>query len=301
MAQGESEVDTVVGEFIPELVSAERFGRVESLVREAVGRCAPDTAARARDLLRYATYPAGWCDSEYLPLRLDVLFHPKTIEEFVGRLDKAVPSRSAATVAATLRSMAAVVGPGGTAERRSHPAREPKPPYSPDEVDELFDLAARSRSAKRRHDLATLLVLDLGAGASGQEAARARPDDVSQRGAEVTVMLRRLQTDGLWRERSVAVLSDYGARLLALAASADTYLLGGGQSRHSRVYDLRDHSRSGTWPVLLDAARLRATYLCTIASEPNTALGLLERAGVVSFEVFDDLRPYLRARAGRPA
>ncbi len=301
MAQHGSDLDAVVAEFIPELVSIERFGRVESLVRDAVARCAPDTPARARDLLRYATYLAGWCDSEYLPLRLDVLFHPKTIEEFVGQLDKVVPSRSAATVAATLRSMAKVVGPGGTAERRPHPAREPKPPYPPNEVDELFDLAERSRSAKRRHDLAALLVLGLGAGASGQEAARAVPADVSERDNTISVVLRRLQTDGCWRERSVDVLPDYGARLLSLAGSADTYLLGGGQSRHSRVYDLCDHSRAGTWPVLLDAARLRATYLCTIALEPNTALDLLERAGVVSFEVFDDLRPYLRAGTGRPA
>ena len=94
MAQHGSDLDAVVAEFIPELVSIERFGRVESLVRDAVARCAPDTPARARDLLRYATYLAGWCDSEYLPLRLDVLFHPKTIEEFVGQLDKVVPSRA---------------------------------------------------------------------------------------------------------------------------------------------------------------------------------------------------------------
>src|SRR5579871_4068940 len=120
MQRREPDVDSVISGFIPELVSSERFGRVEGLVRDAVAACVPETPARARDLLRYATYLAAWCDSEFLPLRPDVLFHPKTIEEFIGLLDTVVPARSAATVAATLRSMAAVVGPGGTAERRPH-------------------------------------------------------------------------------------------------------------------------------------------------------------------------------------
>jgi hypothetical protein len=294
-------IETLMSEFIPELVSAERFARVEDLVRVATATCKPETPSRARDLLRYATYLAAWCDSEYLPLRIDAVFHPKTIEAFVATLDTVVPARSAATVAATLRSMARVVGPGGKAERRQHPAREPKAPYGPDDVATLFDLAERSRFMKRRHDLAALLVLGLGAGASGQEAAQTRPADVSNEDGQVTVVLRRLQVDGLWRKRSVDVLPRYGSRLVSLAETADTYLLGGGQSRHSRVYDLCDHSRAGAWPVPLDAARLRATYLFTIASEPNTALGLLQRAGVASFEVFGDLLPYLRAGAKLPA
>ena len=115
------ETDAVTSTFIPELVSVERFGRVESLVRDAVSQCRPDTPARARDLLRYATYLAAWCDSEYMPLRMDVLFAPATVEEFVATLDQVVPARSVATVAATLRSMAKIVGPGGSAEQRPHP------------------------------------------------------------------------------------------------------------------------------------------------------------------------------------
>ncbi len=145
------------------------------------------------------------------------------------------------------------------------------------------------------------MVLCLGAGASGQEAAQARPADVYCEGGQVTVVFRRLQNDGVWRERSLVVLPEYGLRLVSLAESADTYLLGGGQSRHSRVYDLCDHSRAGAWPIALDAARLRSTYLLEIALQPNTALGLLERAGVVTFEVFGDLLPYLRAGAKLPA
>ena len=151
----EHDPPVAAAEFIPEPVSVERFGRVETLVREAVATCHPETPARAKDLLRYATYLAAWCDSEYLPLRIDAVFHPKTIEEFVATLDRVVPARSVATVAtvaSTLRSMAKVVGPGGIAELRQHRAREPKAPYEPHEVATLFDLAERSRSMNKFTD-----------------------------------------------------------------------------------------------------------------------------------------------------
>lgn len=290
------EVQTIMDGFTPELVDAARFYRVEDLVRTAVAECRPESPARARDLVRYATYLATWCDSEYLPLRDDVVFHPDTVEQFISRLDAVIPHRSSATVASVLRAMVKVVGPEAVAvKQRQHQARVPKAPYRPADVEVLFDLAARSRSAKRRHDLAALLVLCLGAGASGQEAAQVRPDDVVTGIEAVAVRLRRLGVDGCWRERQVTVLDPYAQMLSELAATSGRYLLGGSISRHSRVYDLSDQSRAGRWPVVLDAGRLRATYLCAIARQPHSALELLERAGVATFEVFGDLLVHLRA------
>jgi hypothetical protein len=197
--------------------------------------------------------------------------------------------------------MAAVVGPGGTAKRRPHAAREPKLPYTEEEVEALFNVAEHSRSAKRRHDLCALMVLGLGAGATGQEAAHARPADVVGADGDVAVALRRLRRDGTWRERIATLLPDYRARLLDLVTSTGgAYLLGGGVSRHSRVYDLCDQSRAGRWPVLLDAGRLRATYLAKSATQPHPVLTLLELGGVSTLEVFDSLLPALRAREASP-
>jgi hypothetical protein len=53
-------IETLVSEFIPELLSVKRFERVANLVRTATAACAPETQARARDFLRYATYLAAW-------------------------------------------------------------------------------------------------------------------------------------------------------------------------------------------------------------------------------------------------
>jgi hypothetical protein len=178
---------------------------------------------------------------------------------------------------------------------RAHAARRPRPPYEADEVASLFGLAGQARSTKRRHDLAALMVLGLGAGATGQEAALVRPSDVLAGQGRVEVILRRERRDGSWRERSVTVLSAYASLLVELARESGNWLLGGGRTRHSRVYDLCDHSRAGRWPLRLEPARLRATYLAAIATEPNTVLELLDRAGVSTFEVFDELLGHLRA------
>jgi hypothetical protein len=76
--------------------------------------------------------------------------------------------------------------------------------------------------------LGTLMVLGLGAGATGQEAAHAKTSDVATVDGEVAVALRRLRRDGTWRERRAILLPDYRARLVELAAaSPGTYLLGG--------------------------------------------------------------------------
>ena len=283
-----------VAEFVPERIAPERFARVEALVRDAAVRCRSDSSSRHQDLVRNATYLAAWCDDQHLPLRLDVVFHPDTIESFVGYLKGQLPERSLATMASVLRTMASELSTEGpSVNRHTHGARAPKPPYRPDEVAELFAWAERSRSKKRRHDLAALLVLGLGAGASGQEAALVKPEDVTVAPAGVAVVLRRRMAAGGWHERRVEVLVEYCEPLGGLRRVSGGYLLGGGRSRHSRVYDLCDGSRSGRWPVALDAARLRVTYLAAVANEANTVAELLERAGVRTLEVYDALLPYL--------
>ena len=284
---------------MPRRLHPERLSRVEFLVHSVVARCAPQSDSRARDLIRYGSYLAAWCDGEHMPLRGDVVFHPDTIERFVALLEVDGPSRSIATIASVLRSMAE---PSAipTVSPRHHRARTPKAPYDPGEVSWLFDLAARSRSHKRRHDLAALLILGLGAGATGQEAAWVRPRDVTGNGDMAQVILRRPRVDGSWRQRQVEVLPSYGWPLIRLAMSDNDFLLGGGAKRHSRVYDLCDHSRSGRWPIVLDASRLRLTFLVEIARQPHTVIELVERSGLKTLEVFDDLQPYLATAVASP-
>lgn len=290
------EVLRLVEGFSPKLVSKSRYSKVEDLIRQAVADCHPPSPGRARDMIRYGTYLAAWCDEQRLPLNRPTVFDPTIVEEFVWDLRYKMSEDSAATVASVVRAMSALIGPSvdERIRREVHPGRKLRPPYEEADVTRLFETASKARSAKRRHDLTALLVLGLGAGATGQEAANAVPEDVTVERQGVSVLLRRRRRDQTWRQRTVVVLPRFETLLIELVNGSTQYLLGGGRARHSRVYDLCDHSRAGRWPVKLEPARLRATYLAEIARQPNTVLDLLDRAGLETFEVFNELLPYLR-------
>lgn len=282
--------------FTPALLSADRFARVESLVRAATKTCVPTTSQRERDFVRYGAYLASWCDAEYLPLRLDVVFHPDTVERFVAVLGLSLPERSVATIASVLRTMSARLLPSLAPTSASHHAgRQPKPPYTAHEIDELFSLIERARSRKRRHDLSALLVLCLATGASGQEAALVSGRDLIATPSGITVSLRRRRESGGWRERKVSALAKWCDVLESLRVSPDDYMVGGGNTRHSRVYDLCLCTREGRWPVELDTGRARSTYLVEVARLSNTVPELLERGGVDTLEVYNALIGFIRA------
>lgn len=282
--------------FTPSLVSPDRFARVEHLVREATNACAPPTRQRARDFTRYGTYLATWCDAEYMPLRLEVVFHPDTVERFVAVLETSLAPRSVATIASVLRAMSALLLPAISPSSLSHhPGRRPKPPYSYEEVEELFSLIERARSRKRRHDLAALLVLCLATGASGQEAALVGGRDLVVSPTAITVNLRRRKEKGGWRERQVVALAKWGDVLTELKVAPDDYMIGGGNARHSRVYDLCVCTRGDRWPVELDPGRARSTYLVEVGCTANTVPELLERAGVSTLEAYNGLIGFMKA------
>lgn len=282
--------------FTPALVSPDRFARVENLVREATKACAPATSTRERDFTRYGAYLATWCDSEYLPLRVEVVFHPDTVERFVTVIELTLAPRSVATIASVLRTMSALLLPSLSPSSLSHhPGRRPKTPYTAEEIDELFSLIERARSSKRRHDLAALLVLCLATGASGQEAALVGGRDLVATPTGITVILRRRREGGGWRVRQVSALARWCDTLQKLMVGTDDYMIGGGNTRHSRVYDLCLCTKDGRWPVELDPGRARSTYLIEVACMPNTVPELLERAGVNTLEVYNGLIGFMTA------
>ncbi|MHB1988277.1 MAG: hypothetical protein ACYCSF_09865 [Acidimicrobiales bacterium] len=286
--------DGIVSTLAPTRLAPDRFARVEALVREASEACDPTTRQRARDFTRYGSYLASWCDSQYLPLRIEVVFSPDIVEEFISVFGGAVPPRSAATVASVLRAMSATLCPLSVAGSPTrHPRRRAKAPYSSDDLGELFSLISRSRSRKRRHDMAALLVLCVATGATGQEAALVGGRDISARSTELIVTLRRRREKGGWREREVVALEGWRDRLEELVVGPDDYMIGGGRRRHSRVYDLCVCTREGRWPVELEPSRARNTYLVEVASAPNTVPELLSRGGVTTLEVYNDLLAYI--------
>jgi hypothetical protein len=145
--------------------------------------------------------------------------------------------------------------------------------------------------------MAALLVLCLATGSTGQEAALVGGRDIVVGPGELRVTLRRQKNKGGWRERQVVALPRWTDKLAELMVGPEEYMIGGGHTRHSRVYDLCVDTRQGRWPVELEPVRARNAYLVEVARAPNTVPELLCRAGVTTLEVYNDLLRYISERA----
>lgn len=287
-------IERALDTFVPDRLAPGRFAAVEGLVRDAARRCHPDSVSRARSYLRYGAYLAAWADASSRPLRLDVVFHPDTVEAFARLLVTSAPA-SAATVASVLRSMARTLFPEVTPATRLTHGRPPvqNPPYTDDEIDTLFDCADRLPRLKRRRHVTALLLLGIAAGAHAGEPNWVRPDDVEVISQAVVRVALRRSADS--EARMVEVRGDYAQRLADLALRArtagETWLIGGDARRNRASVLCADTARS--WPVRINSFRMRNTYLANLALTHDLS-GLLSAAGMTSLEPFDEILGHLR-------
>lgn len=282
------------GGFVPARIDPERFARLEPLVRDAARRARPTSERQTRDFVRWGAYLAGWAEARALPLRLDVVFSPKTVAAFMADLPTEIPVRSRATMASCLKAMSKAIFPDEPADFDVSFARGATPkPYAPQEIVALFGAATTHRSERLRRHYSALIAVGLGAGASGAEHNTLRPDDVvaAATGA-VTVELGA----GASR-RTVTVLAPYAELVLGAARKAkeagDTYLVGstGTKNRANQLCA----ATTRRWDPPLEARRLRASYLVALAQTERPLLGFLSEAGVTTFETFNALLDDLRA------
>jgi hypothetical protein len=284
-------VEDVLASFAPSTVDAARFAVVADLVRSAAWDCNPTTVARAKLLVRNATYLAAWVDACGLPVRRDVVFHPDTVEEFAALLATALPTSSAGTIASSLRTMSRTLFPPLSAKVRTRLGRAvwSNPPYGTAEVDSLFTFASRAFSAKRRRHFGLLLCMGLGTGANGGEMGLARLEDVGCNQEGRTTLALRTALDPA-RTRTIVMLDAYaelfGSLVAEAAADGDIWLLGAGGMRRNRASGICEDTL-GKWAPELDIFRLRNTYLLALVETRQTALELLDAAGLTRLESLD--------------
>lgn len=273
---------TSEGPFVRELTPVDYF--VRELARE-IGLADHAADKRARRLIARL---ARWTTAQGLPLERELIFDPDTVERFVefGLAN----DRSAATYRSVLRAL----GPRVT---RSAPW-EPKPksikrrdlakPYSPSELEMLFDDASRQPTAFKRQAARTLLVLGRGAGLDGRWVTKVRPKDISRRGPAVVV------TVGVPAPREIVVCAEYEAALVSLRDRCrDRYLVGGNSTSKNRTGHLVSSFDVPTGHPAIAPARLRSTWLLGHLDAGTRLPELCRTAGVVGTGVYADLLGYL--------
>lgn len=239
---------------------------------------------------RVLTLIAAWCVKQGIPLDIEPVLDPDTVERFCSAGLKKTPSRG--SYRATLRKLGRELTKKAPWEPRPEPmpARKVAPPYTAAQMRSLLLDARRQSTPSRRRAAIALALLGAGAGLDGRWARTVRGTDVHK--ADGVVLVRV----GAPRPREVPVLKEYESELLALASEAgDEYLVGGHTTHRNRTNEIVARFEDGHNHPKLEPKRLRSTWIVTHLTLGTRLPELLTAAGTSRIETFDALLKYVAA------
>lgn len=270
-------------QFVPPSLWREQL---RDFVMPAVGKLAPATPSSAGEIARALTRISTWCLSQGFPLTWDQILDPDTVERFVsvGITD----DRCRGTYRALLRRL----GPALTSKAPWEPRPEPlsrrhlAPPYSPKELDGLWQDAQHQSTPARLRAGKALIALGAGVGLDGRWVSRVTADDLIRRGGIVFVRVREPVA------REVPVLARWELEVVRLAATAgDQFLVGGHSLSRNRAGFLACKFQVAHGHPPLSAPRLRSTWLVHHLTVGTRLPELAKAAGLAGVTVLSDLLP----------
>jgi len=244
--------------------------------------------------MQWVTRFATWGVREHIPLDVEKLFHPDTVERFAYAAQASYAVNSVAAARYLLRTV-------GRAVTRSAPwveaplsIRTPgiPAPYTRAEVAQLWGDVPGQSTPLRRHAFEVLLLLGLGAGLRAPEMFDVTATDVSEEAGIVFVDVR------CGTPRRVPIGVTYGEKLINVAhgTPAGDYLVPGKARGRNRANYTTSGLRTGDRTPALNLSRLRSTWfhaqLCGLHMPE-----LLAAAGLVKTNAIFDLLDYLPPNA----
>lgn len=255
---------------------------VAEWARSVVGAAAPATPERAKSLLWAAAKLGTFATTVGLALCEETLLVDEVIERFVVVGANEVSPAGRRTLRTNLRALARAGAPVRPAPRPLSRERA-KAPYTAAEVAAYLALAD-AQPPSRRLRASALICLGAGAGLRGGDLRHLRGVDIVARSGAVVVEVRGANP------RVVPVLAAFGDRLAAAAADAGEHHVVAGKNprRHNVVTPLIASLAGGTHLERLDMARLRATWLATVADLIGLPT-LLAAAGITCSQRLGDV------------
>ena len=245
---------------------------------------------------RVLTLITVWCVEQGIPLDVERVLDPDTVERFCSKGLKKLPSRG--SYRATLRRLGRLLTKKAPWEPLPEPMppRKVAPPYTAAQLTALLQDARRQTTRARRRATTALTLLGAGAGLDGRWARTVRGTDVRRDGGGGVVQV------GSPRAREVPVLAEFEDELLALAADAgDEYLVGGHTTHRNRTNEICAKFEEGHNHPRLEPKRLRSTWIVAHLTIGTRLPELLEAAGTSRIETFDDLLRYVPPMGRRAA
>ena len=275
----------------PSEIDPARWEEVRRFVWECIGRLGWDSDSKAYwRALRELARISSWAVGEGLPLDVEVVLDPDTVERFIAIGLTGDPSR------ATYRAVLRRVGPSLTtrAPWRPRPAtvarRQVAPPYTVDGLEMLRADALVQPTAGRVRAARALLALGAGAGLDGRWVARVTAGDLEQVGGSVVVSV------GDPSSRRVPVLAAWEREVLDLGATAGgEFLVGGYSTSRNRAGALAASLVVPNGHPRFSAPRLRSTWLVTHLTLGTRLPELARAAGLQGVTVLSDLLPNVPA------
>lgn len=283
-----------LGSYRPASVDPALWATIQRFVWECVQRLQLDRErSSAWRVVRELARIAGWAVEQGLPLDVEMVLDPDTVERFitVGLAD----DRSRATYRGVLRR----VGPALTRRAPWPPKaatvafRQVATPYRNAEVAQLRADANMQSTPARARAARALLALGLGAGLDGRWLARVTAADVTV-GSGGLVLVRV----GEPAARTVPVLEEWEAEVADLANTAGAdFLVGGRSTAKNRAGQLAASITIGNGHPRFSASRLRSTWLVTHLAMGTRLPELARAAGLQGATVLSDLLAYVPALA----
>jgi hypothetical protein len=279
-----------IADYQPREIDRTVWQAVRPFVLVCIDSLALGRGPGAQRAVRVLTKLADWAVGEGLPLDVEVVLDPDTVERFVavGLAD----DRSRATYRAVLRR----IGPRltKTAPWEARPAavarRQVAVPYTAQEVDWLGSDALAQPTAVRVRAARALLALGAGAGLDGRWVAGVAASDVMSDGGIVVVRA------GAPSARVVPVLARWEDEVLDLAKSAGAdFVVGGRSTSRNRAGALAASLVVGNGHPRFSAPRLRSTWLVTHLTMGTRLPELARAAGLHGVTVLSDLLEFVPA------
>jgi hypothetical protein len=274
--------------YTPSGLDEEKWAVARPFVIAAADALALDDGAGSFRIVRTLASLAAWAIDEGLPLDVEVLLDPATVERFVtvGLCER--------LSAATYRSVLRRVGPRLTVKAPWEPRppsvarRQVAVPYDRRELTALRAGALAQPTAFRRRAARALLALGCGAGLDGRWVARVVAEDVASTSWGVMVRV------GDPSARVVPVLADWEGEVLDLAASAgEEFLVGGHSTARNRAGALATSLEIPSGCPRYSASRMRSTWMVEHLSMGTRMPELARAAGLTGVTVLSDLLPYV--------
>jgi len=279
----------------PRSIDASRWdASLRAFVLPSILALEPAGPAIAGRYARVLARIASWSVTESLPLDIEVVLDPDTVERFAST---ALPrNRSTATYRADLRRIGRTLATKAPWEPRPAPLsrRAVAPPYSTEQLTNLRRLAADQSTPERRRRATALIALGAGAGLDGRWCTKIRPEDLRRTSGGLLVRV------GPPNPRIVPVLTSFEGDLEGLPVGpADEVLVGGAYKTKNRASDLVARLDAAPGCPRLSSSRLRSTWLVHHLTIGTRLPELAGAAGLVGVTVLSDLLAFV-PRLPRP-